>query len=45
MKDEIVDCIVAWMALLWILFGISLLGLGLALLKGVFLLFGIETGL
>ena len=45
MKDELINCIVGWMALLWILFGVSLLGLGLALLKGVLLLFGIETNL
>ena len=45
MKDEIVDCVVGWMALLWILLGVSLLGLGLTLLKGVLLLFGIETNL
>jgi hypothetical protein len=45
MKDELINCIVGWMALLWILFGVCMLGLGLALLKGVLLLFGIETNL
>jgi hypothetical protein len=45
MKDELINCIVGWMALLWILLGVSLLGLGLALLKGVLLMFGIETNL
>jgi hypothetical protein len=45
-KDEkIVDAIVAWMALLWILFGVCMIGLTLTIIKAILLAFGIETNL
>ncbi len=45
-KDEkIVDAIVAWLALLWILFGACMIGLTLAIVKGILLAFGIENNL
>lgn len=43
--EKIVDAVVAWMALLWILFGVCMIGLTLAIVKGILLAFGIETNL
>ena len=43
MDDKIIDCIVGWMVLLWILFGVCMIGLILALIKGVLILFGVES--
>ena len=43
--DKIVDAVVAWMALVWILFGVSILGLTLAILKPILLYFGIDWNL
>ena len=46
MKNEkIIDAIVAWMALLWILFGVCMIGLTLAIVKAILLAFVIETNL
>lgn len=43
--DEIVDAIVGWMVLAWILFGVCIIGLTLTILKAILLAFGIETNL
>jgi len=43
--EKIIDAIVAWMTLLWILFGVCMIGLTLAIVKGILLAFGIETNL
>jgi hypothetical protein len=43
--ERIVDCIVGWMALLWILFGACMLGLTLSIIKAILLTFGVETNL
>lgn len=43
--EKIVDAVVAWMALLWILFGACMIGLTLAIVKGILSAFGIETNL
>jgi hypothetical protein len=45
-KDEkIVDAIMGWMVLLWILFGACMIGLTLTIIKAILLAFGIETNL
>ena len=43
--EKVVDAIVAWMVLLGILFGACMLGLTLAVVKGILLAFGIENNL
>lgn len=43
--DKVVDAIVAWMALVWILFGVCMLGLTLTIVKAILLAFGIENNL
>jgi len=43
--EQIVDAIMAWMILLWILLGACCLGLLLAIAKGVLSFFGIQTNL
>lgn len=46
MNDEkIVDAIMGWMVLLWILFGACMIGLTLTIIKAILLAFGIETNL
>jgi hypothetical protein len=46
MNDEkIVDAVVTWMCLLWILFGACIIGLTLSIVKAILLAFGIETNL
>lgn len=44
-EEKVVDAIVAWMALLWILFGVCVVGLTLTIIKAILLAFGIETNL
>jgi len=44
-KDKVVDAIVGWMALLWVLFGACMLGLTLSIIKAILLAFGIENNL
>jgi hypothetical protein len=43
--DKVVDAIVAWMALVWILFGACMIGLTLTIVKAILLAFGIENNL
>ena len=43
--ERIVDAIMMWMALLWILFGACMLGLTLSIIKAILLAFGIENNL
>lgn len=43
--EKIVDAVVAWMTLLWILFGACVIGLTLTIVKAILLAFGIETNL
>jgi hypothetical protein len=43
--DKLADVIMFWVTLLWILFGVCMLGLGIAILKGILLYFGIENNL
>jgi hypothetical protein len=43
--EKVVDAIVAWMVLLWILFGACVLGLALTIIKAILLYFGIENNL
>ena len=43
--EKVVDAIVAWMVLLWILFGACVLGLALTIIKAILLAFGIENNL
>jgi hypothetical protein len=43
--DKVVDAIMAWMALVWILFGACMIGLTLTIIKAILLAFGIETNL
>lgn len=46
MNDEkIVDAIMGWMVLLWILFEACMIGLTLTIIKAILLAFGIETNL
>ena len=44
-NEKIVDAIVAWMVLIWILFGACMIGLTLTIIKAILLAFGIETNL
>lgn len=44
-QDKIVDAIMGWMALLWILFGACMLGLTLTIIKAILLYFGIENNI
>lgn len=41
--DKIVDAVVAWMAMIWILFGACMLGLTLTILKAILDCFGIPN--
>lgn len=43
--EKVVDAIMGWMVLLWILFGACMIGLTLSIIKGILTLFGIETNL
>lgn len=43
--ERIIDAIMGWMALLWILFGACMLGLTLSIIKAILLAFGIENNL
>ena len=43
--EDVVDAIVAWMTLVWILFGACVLGLTLTLVKAVLNHFGIPNPL
>jgi uncharacterized membrane protein len=46
MNDEkVVDALMFWMALLWMLFGACMIGLTLTIIKAILLAFGIETNL
>lgn len=44
-QEEVCNAIMAWMAMLWILFGACMIGLILAILKPILLFFGIENNL
>jgi hypothetical protein len=44
-EDKVVDAIMAWMAVLWILFGACMIGLTLTIIKGILTAFGIENNL
>lgn len=44
-EPEIVDCIMALMAFLWILTGACAIGLTLAIIRAVLLAFGIENNI
>jgi hypothetical protein len=44
-EEKLVDVVMFWMVLLWILFGVCMIGLAIAILKGILLYFGIETNL
>jgi len=43
--DKVVDAIMAWMALVWILFWVCMIGLTLTIVKAILLAFGIENNL
>jgi len=43
--EKIVDAVMAWMTLVWILFGSCIIGLTLAILKGILTSLGIENNL
>jgi len=43
--ERIIDAIMGWMTLLWILFGVCMLGLALSIIKAILLAFGIENNL
>lgn len=43
--DEIADVVVGWLTLIGIVFGACVLGLTLSIIKGILLMFGIETNL
>jgi hypothetical protein len=44
-EPEVVDCIMALMAFLWILAGACAIGLTLSIIKAVLMAFGIENNL
>ena len=44
-EEQIVNCVMMWMVLLWILFGACMIGLAGAILKGILMMFGIDIGL
>ena len=44
-EEKVVDAIMAWMVLLWILFGACMIGLTLSILKGVLTFLGIDNNL
>ena len=44
-EDQIVDAVIGWMVLLWILFGVCVLGLLLTIAKTILSFFGIQTNL
>ena len=44
-EDKIVDAIIGWMTLVWILFGVCCLGLTMAVIKMVLSFFGIQNNL
>jgi hypothetical protein len=44
-EPEVVDCIMALMAILWILAGACAIGLTLSIIKAILLAFGIENNI
>ena len=43
--EKVVDCIVAWMTLLLILFGACVIGLTLSIVKAILMALGIDNNL
>jgi hypothetical protein len=44
-EEQVTDCVMGWMVLLRILFGVCMIGLAGAILKGILMMFGIDIGL
>jgi len=43
--EKVVDAVMAWMAILWILFGVCILGLTITIIKAILMALGIENNL